>query len=460
MQTRGAPPPLPLLLLPLLLLPAARGVHMLWQLSDVHVDGEYAATGAAAAWCRPETAGQGSEHWFGQPGCGLPWRTVQSAVDTMRANLPGADAVLWTGDTAPHWPYPDWTHVFPKLRRLADMLRTAFPEAQIVPVIGNHDAYPSDQFPSDNGTFYHEYLEQSGWSELLPESARRTFRRGGYYAVDVGDLRVIVLNTALYYYRNRDLRHTGDDPAGQLAWLDDQLAAGRPTIVTAHISPGFHHGSVNQTSLRSPHNYQLWRRLNRAGLSTRIANIFGHEHMDTFQNVYRRDIRLEQHTSALNTYFMGPSLYPGARSRPRNPGVRVYTVVSDRVLNDYIQYHFDLDAANRAHLRDPEVSPAKFWNITYRMRQAYGLNDLTTMSMHLLFKMMKEDDAVFKKYWRFAGGLHDQHPACDAKCKKERLCIISTQVDAAMEECLAGVGQLLASLGLVLAAGLLARLAA
>ena len=448
----------PLLLL--CLLPSTLGISYFWQISDIHVDDDYTPTGDPKAWCHRDTIGSAREEWFGRIGCGLPWRTVQSAIDFMRRHISGAEAVLWTGDTAPHWPYRDWSYVFPKLRRVSSMLRTAFPNAQILPAIGNHDAYPSDQFPDNNSTFYHEYLERSGWGELLPEAARRTFRRGGYYAVDVGEYRVIVLNTALYYNRNRMIRGAGEDPAGQIGWLRNELNTRRPTIVAAHISPGFPHWSIFESNLFSQYNFKLQKELNRPGtLEQRIANIFGHEHIDTFQNVYRTDLPFEKHTYALNTYFMAPSLMPGTLDQRINPSVRAYALLPDK-LNDYIQFHFDLDAANKAHREDPtRVDDDRFWKVTYRMREAYGIGlpDLTTRSMHLLFKEIKEDDSKFRKYWSLNDGLHGDAPYCNSTCKRNRLCTMSNQVYQQMAECIDGAGQMMASLGLVVLAAMFAR---
>ncbi|KAF0290066.1 Acid sphingomyelinase-like phosphodiesterase 3a [Amphibalanus amphitrite] len=440
----------PLCVLLCLTTPSAKAVKYFWQLSDVHVDGDYTATADPKAWCHSDTTGAAREEWFGQIGCGLPWRTVESAVDFMKRHIGSPEAILWTGDTAPHWPYTDWSEVFPKLRRVSSMLRNAFPDAQILPAIGNHDAYPSDQFPDDNGTYYQEYLERSGWGELLPEEARRTFRRGGFYAVDVGEYRVIVLNTALYYTRNKKVSEAGDDPTGQIAWLAEELKTRKPTIVTAHLSPGFPHWSIYTPNLYTNYNYKLHKELNRVGtLEQRIANIFGHEHIDTFQNVYRTDLPFEKHTYALNTYFMAPALMPGTLDQRINPSVRLYALLPDK-LNDYVQFHFNLDAANKAHRENPtSVDDSKFWNVTYRLRDAYGLPDANTRSMHLLFKEIKEDDSKFRKYWNFNDGLHGDAPACNATCKKQRLCQMSAQVHQQMTDCLNGSGQMVASLVLV-----------
>lgn len=51
---------------------------------------------------------------------------------------------------------------------------------------------------------------------------------GGYYSYDVSStIKVLCLNTALYYSSNNITAAGSDDPANQFAWMVDQLEAAR-----------------------------------------------------------------------------------------------------------------------------------------------------------------------------------------------------------------------------------------
>jgi len=153
---------------------------------------------------------------------------------------------------------------------------------------------------------------------------------------------------------------------------------------------------------------------------------------------------------------MAPALIPGTLTQDVNPSIRSYAL-NGPILNDYVQQHFDLEEANAAHRRNSSINPADFWKVTYRAREAYELSDLTPRSMHLLFKMVRDDDQVFRKYMRFTGGMHGS-PHCDDTCKRKRLCVMSNAVPKMMRECLNSGGSVVASMVMVMAAGLAARL--
>ncbi len=60
-----------------------------------------------------------------------------------------SDFVLWTGDSSPHWtnPPPEWKYIFSVESALVNLFKQYFPNAKVLPVMGNHDSYPPDFFP-------------------------------------------------------------------------------------------------------------------------------------------------------------------------------------------------------------------------------------------------------------------------------------------------------------------------
>lgn len=169
---------------------------------------------------------------------------------------PNPDFILWTGDSSPHWSFPDapnWDYVYAAERYIAGYLAKHFPNTTIVPVLGNHDAFRPDNFTANkveikgNESLYDshqyiEFLERTSWHKLIPDKhAQKDFRFCGYYIMDMPkiNLTIIVLNTNLYYRTGlQDL-----DPCGQMFWLDNKLqtykALQKRVLITGHVPPGF-----------------------------------------------------------------------------------------------------------------------------------------------------------------------------------------------------------------------------
>ena len=63
------------------------------------------------------------------------------------------------------------------------------------------------------------------WKQWIDtESAKKTFKKGGYYAKQFSDqLKVIVMNNAIAQNENYWIAYDPVDPDGQLQWLIDEL---------------------------------------------------------------------------------------------------------------------------------------------------------------------------------------------------------------------------------------------
>ena len=132
---------------------------------------------------------------------------AERAVESLLALSPRPDAVVVTGDIADGG-------VAAEFRLAADILgRLPMP---VYPVVGNHDdaGLIRDAFPG------------------LPVPPHCELGRL-YYAVDIGPVRLIVLDSAV-----KDAAHGALSPA-QIEFLDDELsaAADRPAMVAVHHPP-------------------------------------------------------------------------------------------------------------------------------------------------------------------------------------------------------------------------------
>ena len=69
----------------------------------------------------------------------------------MKQINPNPDFILSTGDSAPHWSfpdYPDWNYIYHAESYITKKIREYFPNTTVIPVMGNHDAYQPDNFTS------------------------------------------------------------------------------------------------------------------------------------------------------------------------------------------------------------------------------------------------------------------------------------------------------------------------
>ena len=129
-----------------------------------------------------------------------------------------SDVIVWTGDSV----LQDETglskvNTLAKMKRVAKFLRASFPDAFIVPVLGNHDSHLPNQFLDylvKPNSFYVDYLQEGMLELLLPDSARESFAKCGFYSVvkkgKLMQVKFVVLNTNLYYENHQPMKLEGE----------------------------------------------------------------------------------------------------------------------------------------------------------------------------------------------------------------------------------------------------------
>lgn len=132
-------------------------------------------------------------------------------------------------------------------RYLADRLRARFPDAPILPALGNTDAACGDYRIEPGGAYLDRtfpILRALVGADRLADDAATTWRAGGYYAArhpTVASARFVVLNNVLWSTKYENAcagQGAASDPApgeAMLAWLDRQLAAARAAGETVHL---------------------------------------------------------------------------------------------------------------------------------------------------------------------------------------------------------------------------------
>ncbi|XP_071518802.1 acid sphingomyelinase-like phosphodiesterase 3b isoform X1 [Panulirus ornatus] len=426
-----------------------------WQITDIHWDLQYSENGDPSKMCHKNSISDSHNGVYGNYRCDSPWPLVKSAIETMAEINNAPDFILWTGDNAPHTndPQPDFSVIFNTISNITGEIRTTFQESvPILPVLGNHDAYPKDDFPVAGEEFYGLYLTKGGWSAILPEKAQEEFKKGGYYGYELPTgITVLVVNTNLYYAFN-ELGVNASDPCEQFAWLRKRLQMAQETnskvIIAAHAPPGYFERFPAIPFFNATYNDAYVDLLNEFGMVI-MAQIYGHEHTDSFRlfSTSKGDVQ--------SVAFLAPSLTPWYPSpvpggTAINPSLRLYYYNKSSLL-DYTQYHLNLtltDVSAAEELGSTKditgLNSTSFkvtglvrpkWELYYKARKTYGLKSLSAVDMASLYKQLVSDDALFQKYYARNSAGYD-NGLCDPQCKKGQVCAIAYAKIKALRKCM------------------------
>uniref|UniRef100_A0A090X7U1 Putative sphingomyelin phosphodiesterase ixodes scapularis sphingomyelin phosphodiesterase n=1 Tax=Ixodes ricinus TaxID=34613 RepID=A0A090X7U1_IXORI len=127
--------------------------------SDTHYDPEYepGSNGACSEpmCCRKANGkARSAETMAGKWGylgkCDIPLRTLESMLQHASQNHK-IDMILWTGDLPPHDPWKATKEqTISNLRVTSQLIQKYFPNATVLPAIGNHESVPINSFPVPN----------------------------------------------------------------------------------------------------------------------------------------------------------------------------------------------------------------------------------------------------------------------------------------------------------------------
>ena len=214
-------------------------------LTDTHIFHEYRKGSNPEKYCADHgTNGTAGE--FGDYHCDPPPSIQNFTIERLK-HREKPDFILWGGDHVAFFSAnQSIDHTEKAINEISQDLReirAAYGyDVRVYPVLGNHDTYPDFQFP-EKGPFYIYEAAAKAWADFLKPESLKTLRMGGYYTelIEPG-LRIVVLNTALYYFGNVAIPATLHDPGDQLAWMRDVLQKakddGEYVFVAAHVPPG------------------------------------------------------------------------------------------------------------------------------------------------------------------------------------------------------------------------------
>ncbi|XP_067657506.1 acid sphingomyelinase-like phosphodiesterase 3b [Haliotis asinina] len=399
-----------------------------WHITDYHYDTTYWSEMRS---CSDEVPVRGI---YGDYWCDSPWRLVNDSINAMANIRRNVDFILWTGDNVAHIAdqYTNETYVVHILRSITDALKTTFPGVKVYATMGNHDWYPSDQFPVISHFLYNATAEL--WEDWIGDAEQMAnFRKGAYYtAKTVRGLRIIGLNTNIYYTSDK-LTAAMTDPNGQFAWLEEVLKnakdAGEKVLITAHVPPGFHVPGKAQW-FYDQYNTRFLD-ISRTYSDILVGMFFGHNHADGFKLLQ---------TSGGGPgvpMFMAPSLTPwrykngDEASDMHNPAIRLVKYNQQTgVPLDIHQYYMDLTVSNRNNASD--------WKLEYKASEAYGQSDLSAVSVDNIIQALKTDKSLLDQYIRHHTVLANGETtvnACDEKCRAELYCGFIHMTEDSFDSC-------------------------
>ncbi|KAG9276455.1 acid sphingomyelinase-like phosphodiesterase 3b [Astyanax mexicanus] len=408
-----------------------------WHITDLHWDPTYSLNGNSASVCnssgnRP-TPDAGK---FGDYLCDSPWDLINSSMHAMRDILPDPDFIIWTGDDTPHVPNEDLGEeaVLRIIGNLTQIIKELFPSTKVYSALGNHDYHPKSQLPPEQNSIYEQIQKQ--WESWLDPASRDTFKKGGYYTeklLNQTGLRVLVLNTNLYYDQNK-ITENINDPADQFRWADQVLSEAAKNMekvyIVGHVPPGFFEKKRHKPWFRPQFN-KHYLELIQKHHDIIIGQFFGHHHTDSFRLFY------DKAGIPISAMFLTPGVTPWKTTLPgvddgaNNPGIRVFEYDEKTLLvKDMITYYLNLTHANIARAR---------WEKEYRLTEAFGVPDASPASMHHVLEQIAGDNCYLQMYYDFNSVNYDR-TACGADCRVDHVCAMREVDFDAYELCVVKEG--------------------
>ncbi|KAI1714947.1 calcineurin-like phosphoesterase domain-containing protein [Ditylenchus destructor] len=410
------------------------------QITDFHYDADYSTQGNIGTMCHTENSTD-TEPIIGRYGdfkCDAPLTLIEHAMRGAKSILPSPELILWTGDNVPHKNKYNEDSVINALTTTTNLFREIFPGVLVLPVYGNHDYAPGNDFPDFRTSIYSRTYEL--WKPWIGQLAEKTFLIGGYYKYISPDATIfLMLNTNLYYTRNKFVYSNKTDPAGQFNFMEETLKEakfkGQKVHVIAHIPPGVHSKRKVQNQAAEKLPFVTWFRAeyNKRFLEIIVKYaqtikwmIFGHNHYDSFHLIK------DNEGNAAQLMLICPAVTPWMGSQePRNPAFRVFGYDERTWMFDDIRtYYVDLEELNRN-----DSTP---WSLEYSMRDAYQMDEISPQSFAKLIENFKSNkngnQSYFEDFMKYNAVMRNTDES--SAQRMDHICTLDAANDSEYYNCL------------------------
>ncbi|GAM25490.1 hypothetical protein SAMD00019534_086650 [Acytostelium subglobosum LB1] len=404
------------------------GVGYILQLADIHTDPYYVVgsnpdCGRPGACCRD---GTGDAGFYGDYLCDIPLHSVGLIFEQIlevHKTYP-ISLVVYTGDNPPH---DIWNQSIPRqvesTEVVSKLINDYFHDFVVLPSVGNHESWPSEEFILPKNQWLLDALETS-WSPWLDKAELETVKKGGYYTMLVQKgLRVVSINSYdsdlfnlynLLEHSNMNIKHNQSD------WLINVMeqaeANSEKVIIVGHI-PCTLKSSVND------HWCSLYASIVERFSTIIAAQFYGHTHKD--QLVVFTDAATNSKATGMN--YVSPCITTLLKHMP-SFRLYEYDFTTNEVLN-YQQYVTDI--------REWNANGNMTFRLAYTAKELYNLPDLSPQSWYNLAQEFKTNATLFNNYYQFLYNSPYGPPhACDDNCRKTWTCEIFGVTSQLFDKCL------------------------
>jgi len=344
---------------------------------------------------------------------------LTSALHAAHAAAPNAKLVIVPGDFVVHTfsehfkaCRPDATpadftaFVAKTIEFVGIEISRTFPNAQVLPVLGNNDSDQGDYtLPSP------EMLKHisAAWLKLVTNKHNAAdadfsgFQVGGYYQAKISSwphLRVAGLNSIAWSARFRDAGKA-DISVGdtQLEWLQGVLtaadSAGDKVVVVGHVPPGLDAWATRNSGGKQI--VTMYEECGEQGASPACRD-FGHAvpnllqrfssviPLGVFGHTHQEEFRLVGNAKASVATKVVPSISPVLGN---NPAFLVVSADDKFAWRDYTVWILPLGEAAKA----PE------WRVEYSFDAAYGQTEWGVAALRSLDEKLNDDPAIRKAFF-------------------------------------------------------------
>ncbi|KAJ3451076.1 sphingomyelin phosphodiesterase [Anaeramoeba flamelloides] len=388
-------------------------------LGDAHTDPGYYKGADQDHFCRK---GKGKAGEYGSiKNCDIPYKTFESALQFGSTLDP--DVVLYLGDMMPHqidWTRDDFQNWFLNTTKT---LKGTFPKVKkIYFTLGNNDFFSDNNAPPVSDFMYTNAA--NFWSPWLSTQSFQRVQNGGFYSelIPGTNIRVISMNSILWFEENQSVNSDYVDPWGQLNWIKETLEASYTSNEKVWFMSHLPLGMLSSTGRFWKKRFQtqflqIIRKYmySQNGEKMLTAMFSGHHHRDQFEIIYDKDVYPHDGSEKpLLVDFRISAIE--SRDSETNPSLRLIKFDTDSgFLLNYEQYFLDIVKANK--------DLALNWNLRYSAGEygAYGLNGLGPEQFNNFLQSLKSSNDLVQEYWvNMSEGLVDTN--CGSNCRTKLIC--------------------------------------
>lgn len=387
------------------------------QFTDLHIEKNYKPGSDTGKRC---VAGEGDTPQIAFIGCDLWDKTIKMYLEAVKEKYPNPEFIMYNGDSNPHFIDVGYASKYTREDVLeyaeygVKLIHEVFPDVQLIPIIGNHDNYPSDQLAINEEGMQHLQTLGSYFAEYIPQSEVDTLVTKGYYVHDIGDdMRIVVMTTVLCDLVNFYATLTGgENDMGMFDAVAKELekarAEGKHVLMALHRPAGKTETSTVFADFLPLCRNKLGEIYENYQDILTYGSFTGHTHKNSF--------RLFTDSTGKPTHVQFVSIPLTTYSSQQAGSSLFYYDDTKHIITDVIEIYMDTDESNSAG----KVVLKEFNSFI----EDFGIPDLTAKSMYEVYKKNVSDknSGQLKNYYARMSANYSGAPRMSNKVWAEVAC--------------------------------------